>query len=254
MTRCPECQAPLAENANFCDNCGRPIQAARQAPAAAPSQPTAPREQVGVCSACGFANLPGELFCQQCGVQLPPVASQPPPLPTPAEIRAPGLGAPMAGEAGSGAPAPGALEPAAGEQGGTGFLPRSAAPRQAPAAAPHPALPQPPGKIGRLLVRDTRRAIPLPDRPEIILGRSDPVRGVFPDIDLAAHGGESSGVSRRHARLLRQEGQLYLEDLNSTNYTFLNRRKLDPGHPQRLQFGDEIRMGLLVLEYWDTDQ
>jgi pSer/pThr/pTyr-binding forkhead associated (FHA) protein len=37
--------------------------------------------------------------------------------------------------------------------------------------------------------------------------------------------------------------------LNSTNYTFLNRQRLQPGQRYPLKQNDEIRLGLLVLEY-----
>jgi len=52
-----------------------------------------------------------------------------------------------------------------------------------------------------------------------------------------------------HARLIAEERQVFIEDLNSTNYTFLNRQKLQPGRLYLLEQGDEIRLGLFVLEY-----
>lgn len=87
------------------------------------------------------------------------------------------------------------------------------------------------------------------DRKEWLVGRSDPVRGIFPEVDLGPHGGEKGGVSRRHARLVTQAGQRWISDLNSTNFTFLNGQKLQPGELSLLKNGDEIRFGLLALEY-----
>ncbi len=42
---------------------------------------------------------------------------------------------------------------------------------------------------------------------------------------------------------------IYIEDLNSTNFTFLNRIRLQPGQAYPLKDGDEIRLGVLTLEY-----
>jgi pSer/pThr/pTyr-binding forkhead associated (FHA) protein len=92
--------------------------------------------------------------------------------------------------------------------------------------------------------------IPLPaGKTELLLGRTDPVREIFPDVDLADYGGDKHGVSRSHARLSQSGHQLLLEDLNSTNFTFLNQRKLEPGQRYPLNDGDEIRLALLVMEY-----
>lgn len=54
-------------------------------------------------------------------------------------------------------------------------------------------------------------------------------------------------MSRRHVRISWQEGRYILEDLNSTNGTFLNDTRVTA--TQRLSPGDEIRMGQYVLEF-----
>jgi pSer/pThr/pTyr-binding forkhead associated (FHA) protein len=87
------------------------------------------------------------------------------------------------------------------------------------------------------------------DRNEWVVGRSDPLRGIFPEVDLGPHGGDKSGVSRRHANLITQPGGCWISDLNSTNFTFLNGEQLHPGELYPLQSGDEIRFGLLALKY-----
>lgn len=100
------------------------------------------------------------------------------------------------------------------------------------------------------MVRESGAEIALPGgRAELVIGRSDPVRGIYPEVDLASHGGDTRGVSRRHARLHVLDGRPQIEDLNSTNYTFLNRERLLPGQSYPLKDGDEIRVGLLALEY-----
>ena len=54
-------------------------------------------------------------------------------------------------------------------------------------------------------------------------------------------------VSRRHAHLTFQGGKYVLEDLGSTNGTFVNGIRLDS--PRRLSSGDLIRVGETQLRY-----
>jgi pSer/pThr/pTyr-binding forkhead associated (FHA) protein len=53
-------------------------------------------------------------------------------------------------------------------------------------------------------------------------------------------------VSQLHARIFRADGTWQIEDLGSTNGTFLNRRKVSA--PQALHPGDRIQVGRTVLE------
>ena len=57
----------------------------------------------------------------------------------------------------------------------------------------------------------------------------------------------AEGVSRLHARIIRQEDRYFIEDLNSTNGTFLNESELEYHQPQELSKNDRIRFG--VEEY-----
>ena len=52
-------------------------------------------------------------------------------------------------------------------------------------------------------------------------------------------------ISRRHARLTRQDGGYVLEDLGSTNGTFVNGQRLTSPYP--LRPGDEVRLGPKVV-------
>lgn len=79
----------------------------------------------------------------------------------------------------------------------------------------------------------------------MVLGRSDPIEGIDPDVDLSFHGGYESGVSRRHA-LIQRDGEVWsLEDLGSTNGTVVNRQKISPGDSVSLTEGDVIYLGHL---------
>ncbi len=111
-------------------------------------------------------------------------------------------------------------------------------------------IPAPPDVQGRLVVQDTSATLPFPPgKTEIIVGREDPVSGVFPEIDLTDHGGDEGGVSRQHARIFTQGNQVSIEDLNSTNYTYVNQQKLTPERPHQLNDGDEIRLGRVKLDF-----
>lgn len=84
---------------------------------------------------------------------------------------------------------------------------------------------------------------------EAYLGRWDADNGIFPDVDLDAHDPEAK-VSRRHARILRENDRYFIEDLGSTNGTFVNRgRRLIPGNRQPLEDGDEIIVGKTFLRF-----
>lgn len=81
------------------------------------------------------------------------------------------------------------------------------------------------------------------------IGRWDADGGVFPDVDLDSDDPEAK-VSRRHARISFRSGQYVIEDLGSTNGTFVNRgRRLKPGDHQALKDGDEIIVGKTFLRF-----
>lgn len=85
---------------------------------------------------------------------------------------------------------------------------------------------------------------------ESFIGRWDADNGVFPDVDLDAHDPEAK-VSRRHARILHENGTYAIEDLGSTNGTFVNRgRRLIPGAAQPIKDGDEIIVGKTFMRFY----
>jgi serine/threonine protein kinase len=80
---------------------------------------------------------------------------------------------------------------------------------------------------------------------ELLIGRTH--RKIVVDIDLGPYGGTKAGVSRRHSRLIFKEGRWFIEDLKSTNGTFLNKKKLEPYKLATLKDGDLIRCGQIEL-------
>jgi pSer/pThr/pTyr-binding forkhead associated (FHA) protein len=94
-------------------------------------------------------------------------------------------------------------------------------------------------QLGRLrVVSGPAESAEIPIGDELVFGRG-------------THGGGSLGgdpeLSRLHARIGRTpEGILFLEDLGSTNGTFLNGWRVNVA--QQLQVGDQIAVGQTVLE------
>ena len=64
--------------------------------------------------------------------------------------------------------------------------------------------------------------------------------------NLPLHLDEDTQVSRRHARISVQGGQVVVEDLGSTNGTYVNDQPISA--PRTLNPGDKVRIGLTVLE------
>ncbi|MBE5886929.1 MAG: FHA domain-containing protein [Lachnospiraceae bacterium] len=60
---------------------------------------------------------------------------------------------------------------------------------------------------------------------------------------------QDKSVSRMHARIFQKEDDLYLEDLNSTNGTYLNGIALESNEIIKIKVGDEIGFGNLRYIY-----
>jgi pSer/pThr/pTyr-binding forkhead associated (FHA) protein len=117
-----------------------------------------------------------------------------------------------------------------------------------PSALPAPAAPeaavaqtQSSGKIGpeRLVVvaPPERKGTEFPLTDEVTVGRAGGC-GVLLT--------EDTFVSQLHARLFRRDGDLFVEDLGSTNGTYLNKKKV--GAPVPIRKGDKIQFGRTTME------
>ena len=73
-------------------------------------------------------------------------------------------------------------------------------------------------------------------KDELIVGRADKCHLVLDD----------TYVSQVHARIFPKGDAYILEDLGSTNGTYLNRRRITS--PTELQRGDKVKIGKTVLE------
>jgi len=62
---------------------------------------------------------------------------------------------------------------------------------------------------------------------------------------------DDAGISRVHARCVKEGQSLYLEDAGSTNGTFVNGRRLRGGERHRLRGGDVVTLGPNVTWVFD---
>lgn len=252
---CPTCQTPAQSGAAFCDNCGSPLAAApaptptsAPPPAAPAPPPAAPAASSSTgnstCPQCSAEVLPGEAFCGNCGASLPQTGNQQPDQPPPPPgntvtckqcntvLQAGSAFCDNCGAAITNSlPVPPIVE---SDLEGDIVIDPPLPPTQWPAP--------------RLVVDNTQLDLPV-GKNELIIGREDPVSGHFPDINLGPFAGEEKGVSRSHAKLMIQGNQCFLEDLQSVNFTHVNRSRLNPGTQQPLNDGDELRFGKVIVMF-----
>ncbi len=84
----------------------------------------------------------------------------------------------------------------------------------------------------------------------ILVGRRDVMAGHYPDVDLMMYRKLDPAISRRHLRILKENGRYYLEDLCNNNATFLNDYTNKLNHERReLHHGDRVfvSMSLALL-------
>lgn len=226
VVNCPNCHTPAPPGAIFCDSCGFDLRTiASSAPAVAPTFHVPETGGGKKCPACGYENEAGSLFCESCGARLPEMqplmpAAEPPPSP---------------------APPP--------------YIPPQPVYTPPPISQPEPQAPPQPAPVlreipGRLVLQSQNVTIPIPPGKEtVIIGREDPVSGIFPEVDLEPYGAQADGVGRKHAQLLIHAGKVCIEDLDSVNGTAVNKQKIPSRQPQPIQNGDEIRLGRMILIY-----
>ncbi len=100
-----------------------------------------------------------------------------------------------------------------------------------------------PQKQARLVVISSGQVIPLTGEL-MVVGRQDPILGIFPDVTLA-----DKTVGRRHAHLRNQHGTFTVEDLNALNKTRLNGVTLTPHEERVLKDGDILRFGSVEVRF-----
>jgi len=161
-----------------------------------------------VCSGCGKNQQQEDIFCPDCGTKL---------------IQDEGLRTmPMDNS-------PGGLTTTRLQTSGTLMRPSGAA------------------RLNLHIIR-SGQILPLEGPGEFIVGRVSSGQSILPDVDLEPYAAYESGVSRLHARIRIQEGEISIMDLGSANGTRLNNEKLSPHQTYSLSNKDVLRFGRLSIQ------
>jgi hypothetical protein len=261
---CDVCGAPIGASVPGVPSTGTPSAAGGVAPGAGPSGAPSPGSpglpgsgsllDLGpagagaggdagpACPNCGTVSVPGALFCEDCGYdfttgQLPRPAPSPPLPPS-----------------GTGAPAGLATSSAAD----AGLVPPPL-PSDLPGAAPSTRPGQGPVEwVAEVWIdpdwhaaQEVGEPCPSPGMPEVVplrganqlVGRRSVSRNIHPQIDCGA----DTGVSRRHAQLTTDGQRWWVEDLQSSNGTYVGTSgsplpdtPVPPG--QRTELPDDARL------------
>ncbi|MBI1279274.1 MAG: FHA domain-containing protein [Anaerolineaceae bacterium] len=110
-----------------------------------------------------------------------------------------------------------------------------------PSASPAPV----PYSGPRLLLNSTGSIFRLGD--VAIVGRED----ASLQIDLEGYP-EGKYVSHRHAQITKIKDVYYVEDLGSSNHTYVNQIKLASGQAEPLKEGDIVRFGKVELTFHES--
>jgi len=160
------------------------------------------------CKNCQHKNVPGTLFCSECGAQLDGVETLNTQSITQEEI--------------------------------ANDLKKRSAAMEPPSS--------PANSWISLHLMDSGKILPLASRSEFTMGRLSEGQPIMPDIDLTPYQAYASGVSRLHAVVKRDGNRTIVMDLGSSNGTYLNGRRLNPHMEEELRHGDVIALGKLKIQ------
>lgn len=252
MIVCPNCNHPNPDGAIQCEACYTPLPATTK------------------CPSCGATVQADAAFCGQCGYHLrtaasstavaatvaPEIPLEVPPLTTPDPLVE---AQPMVtSSANNNSPDPSPLPPTVFT---TPDPPQESfvSPTPPPTVTPQPVTqqesPAPPQQTplptvaktqlqqvtAHLVHVQTDRQIELPQNISVVhIGK--PNDRIPPDIDVSGFP-NSEVVSRIHADIRVESDSFYIEDVGSSNGTYINNLPLLPGNRHRLRPGDRISLG-----------
>ena len=247
--RCPD--GHESQSTDYCDTCGLPMAAASSSPdlgghpptLAIPVDPPAPGGTDKPCPNCRSVVPIDDLFCEVCGYDFT-TGALPDPVVHPGGLAVEGADAGQAAVT----PAPGGGGAAGGASPAGSYHP--------PAAATVPLV-----WVAEVWVdpdwyatQESDEPCPSPGMPvvaplrdsSLLVGRRSVSRNIHPQVDCGA----DHGVSRRHAQLTTDGQRWWVEDLQSSNGTFVGPAgapiptvAITPG--QRVEFapGDRVYVG-----------
>jgi hypothetical protein len=99
-----------------------------------------------------------------------------------------------------------------------------------------------------LFLVDLGEVIPLEGLSEYTIGRSAEDQPILPDVDLAPYHAYDYGISRLHASIKISSPYALLTDFDSANGTQLNGQKITPNKPYPITHGDIFILGKLKIQ------
>lgn len=252
---CPEGHA--STSTDYCDVCGAPIASSGPSAPAATPQPSGAAAPT-TCPHCQSPAAAGALFCENCGYDFTTGA-------TPAPLTPPLAGSgPAPASAASAAtgehPAVSASAGTSPEQAASSPADPDGDPRSG-GALPTPAPDGPDSWVAEVWVDPDWYALQSPEDPmpsaglpalvplrtrSVLVGRPSVSRNIHPNIDCGA----DSGVSRRHCQLNTDGTRWWVEDLQSSNGTYVARvgeplpqAPIPVGQRHELADGDRVYVG-----------
>ena len=214
MSACPAGHETTATD--YCDTCGIAMDASATP---APTAPPAAAPDTGSCPNCSATNPANALFCEACGYDFT-TGSMPRPVPT---VPVPAPTVPDAGVN----PSPALTDHWVAE---VWIDPDWYVDQKSTDPLPSPGLP---------LVVQLKNT-------SVLIGRASRSRNITPDIDLSS----DNGISRRHAQLTTDGSRWWVEDLGSSNGTYvggnvgaLPTTPVPPGQKQEVSADDRIYVG-----------
>lgn len=277
MIRCYHCGTDNLDGSEYCDECGTKLNAAgssrpafapppsfqpplssqmsSQAPPPVPVPPPPPsftREAITPKPATPYTPPPPPVFHPPQPLAQPPSQSSVPPAAQksmPPAVPQAGNQSPPVVTAIDASSQTATYNGPTGDLRGAPFNPDSAQ-HSAMAASSFPSSGLPSVRAKLIIQRGGKIGKEFPIAgTDAMIGRWDADGGIFPDVDLDQDDPEAK-VSRRHARIQFLNNQYLIEDLGSTNGTFVNRGpRLLPGIKQPLNNGDEIIVGKTFLKF-----
>lgn len=204
--------------------------------AAAPDASAPSGTASGTCPNCSATNPANALFCEACGYDFTTGTLPRPLTPPPDATPEPAADAPAA------VPADAAAAPA------------EAGARTRPAAATEPWVAEVWIDPDWYADQEFTDPLPSPGLPRVValkntsvlIGRASRSRNITPDIDLSS----DNGISRWHAQLTTDGTRWWVEDLGSSNGTYvggnvgaLPKTPIPPGQKQEISEDDRIYLG-----------
>lgn len=238
MIVCPNCNHQNPEGAAACEACYSPLPATTS------------------CPQCGATVQTDATFCGQCGYNLQPSTAQ-------SEAQEPvSASDPLSGEIPATAVSKSEAnsnqefeaaqpltppDPLLGVSPGLGSETSTPTPKPVVTAQPSPPPPAPSSatqlqvQTARLVHVQTNTTLELPQHLDVIhIGKPNDM--IPPDIDVSGFA-NSEIVSRIHADIRIEADAFYLEDVGSSNGTYINNLPLPKGNRHRLRPGDRIALG-----------